>query len=93
MNLKKILLIEYGIITLLTAAAIFNTRLELFNIGGIVGGLFTGLSIIFLPAHIGAMVMTNVADSPDLWGVLVGYSVQGLLMAFLTKRITVSLQK
>ena len=88
MKLKNNLLIEFGIIGLLTIAAIFNTRLELYDSGGLMGWIFTGLSFVFLPGHIGAMIMTNAADPPALWGVIVGYSIQGVLMAIVARQLT-----
>ena len=83
-----VIFLEFGFITLLTVAAIFNTRFELFEIHGAIGFLFTGLGMFFLPAHIGAMIMTNAADPPDLWGVIVSYSIQGYLVAVLGNTIT-----
>jgi len=93
MKLKNVLFIEFGIVGLLTIVAIFNTRLELFNIAGLIGWNFSGLSFVFLPGHIGAMIMTNAADPPALWGVIVGYSIQGLLMAIVARQITLSFRK
>jgi len=93
MKLKNLLLIEFGIIGLLTIAAIFNTRLELFDIGGPIGWIFSGLSFVFLPGHIGAMIMTNAADPPALWGVIVGYSIQGVLVAIVARQLTLSHRK
>lgn len=93
MKLKNVLLIEFGVIGLLTIAAIFNTRLELFDIEGLIGWIFTGLSFVFLPGHIGAMIMTNAADPPALWGVIVGYSIQGGLIAIVARKITLSRRK
>jgi len=90
MKLKNVFFIEFGIIGMITIAAIFNTRFELFNIAGLAGWLFTGLSFFFLPGHIGAMILTNAADPPDLWGVIVGYSIQGFLIAIIAKQITLS---
>ncbi len=93
MKYKKVLFIEYGIVILLTILAIFNTRLELFDTPGLLGGILSGISLFFLPGHIGAMVVTNAADPPGLWGVIVCYSMQGLLVAFLGRKITLLIQK
>jgi hypothetical protein len=90
MKLKNVLFIEYGIIALLTIAAIFNTRLALFDILGLIGWIFKGLSFVFLPGHIGAIIMTNAADPPALWGVIVGYSIQGSIIAIVARQITLS---
>ena len=74
-------------ITILTVIALMNSRLELFNSENIFGLLFTGMSFFYLPGHILAMVMANQADSPDLWAMITGYSIQGVLIFFITKTI------
>ncbi len=88
MELREVLLLEKGIVGLVSVIAIFNTRIELFNLEGFMGLFFTGLSFLYLPGHIFAMILTNAADPPDLWGVIVGYMVQGLLIALLITKIT-----
>jgi hypothetical protein len=93
MKLKNILFIEYGIIALLTIAAIFSTQLALFDILGLIGSIFTALSFVFLPGHIVAMIMTNSADSPSLWGIIVGYSIQGSIIAIVARKITLLLTR
>jgi hypothetical protein len=89
MKVQKLLFIEAGIIGVMTILAIFNTRLELFKLEGLIGELLTGLSCLFLPGHISAILMTNAADPPRLWGVIAGYLIQGLLIFIITKRLTV----
>lgn len=86
MNSRKFLASTIGI-GALTIVAILNARFELFNIENSASVLFTGLSFIFLPGHILAMVMTNSADPPYLLGIIIGYSIQGLLMLLVFKII------
>jgi hypothetical protein len=93
MKLKNILFKEYGIIALLTIAAIFNTQLALFDILGLIGWIFKALSFVFLPGHIVAMIMTNSADSPSLWGIIVGYSIQGSIIAIVARKMTLLLTR
>jgi len=88
MKQKSVLFIEFLIIGVVTVVAIFNTRFELFNIEGLVGWVFSGLSFIYLPGHIGAMLLTNAADPPDLWGVIIGYLIQGFLITIVVRQIT-----
>lgn len=93
MKVKGLLIIEAGVIGVLTILAIFNTRLELFKLDGLVGEFLTGLSFFFLPGHISAMLMTNAADPPRLWGVIVGYLIQGFLIAIVAKKLTIRIAK
>lgn len=76
-----------GFVVLLTTLALVNSRFELFNSENISGVLFTGLSFFYLPGHVLAMVMTNQADSPDLWAMVIGYSTQAILIFFIVKTI------
>jgi len=87
MNFKSPLLLSSIIVALITILAILNSRLYLFNIENIIGTLFSGLSMIFLPGHILAILMTNSADPPHLWGVVIGYCIQGLLIILVAKKI------
>jgi len=93
MKVHKLLLIESVIIGIITILAIFNTRLELFKLEGVIGDLLTGLSYFFLPGHICAMLMTNAADPPRLWGVIAGYLIQGFLIVIIVKRMTIQITK
>jgi putative effector of murein hydrolase LrgA (UPF0299 family) len=88
MKLQRVLLLEACVILAITVLAIFNTRLELYKLDGLIGWLLSGLSYFFLPGHVGAILLTNAADPPDLWGVIVGYFVQGLLIAFIINKLT-----
>jgi hypothetical protein len=93
MKLKNVLFLEYGIIALLTIAAIFNTTLALFDILGLIGLIFTALSFVFLPGHIVAMIITNTADSPALWSIIACYTIQGSIIAIVARRITLLLAR
>jgi len=82
---SKFLISSFSLVLMIIG--ILNTRLELFELDGILGVLFYGVSLFFLPAHICAMVVTNAADPPDLWGVIVCYSVQAFFVILIGKHI------
>ena len=73
---------------LLTVLAICNARFELFEIQNVIGSILTGVSIFFLPGHILAILMTYSADPPHLWGIIIGYSIQSILIIILIKKVT-----
>ena len=72
---------------LLTMTALLNSRLQLFDSENIFGVLFTGLSFFFLPGHVLSMLMANKADSPDLWAMVIGYSIQAIIIFVVVKMI------
>lgn len=85
---NKSLLLGYLLIASLTAAAVINARLRLFGLPGDFGLFYTALSFLFVPAHVAAMTLTNQVDPPALWGVLVGYCLQGLVFAIFLRSLS-----
>ena len=64
-----------------------NSIFELFKLDGLVGIVFTAISYIYVPAFIFAIFLTQKADSPGQFGILIGALLQTYIMYLLFRLV------
>lgn len=81
-NFKEIL-----VIIIVSTIAATSSIFELFKISSFIGAIFTAISIVYFPAFLLAIFVTQRADPPGQIGIAVGALVQTSLMYVLFRFI------